>query len=85
MIKFPKHDGSLTITHNEYKNYYETIEEYINESIDEFYREQKIDILDECIKQNSLWEMQVYPDTPIGFYIVYSPTFDGLFKQLEEE
>lgn len=66
-IFLPKHEASLHITHNQHKSYYEMIDEYIDDQ----------NISDEdwatpsskqrAIETNSLWELQWYPITPIGF------------------
>ncbi len=80
---FPYHQASLHITHNNHKAYYDSIEEYLNELNHEDGGRIAQNIIDECIEKDSIWELQVYKHTPIGFYNIYSPTFQGLFDQLE--
>lgn len=77
-IVFPKHKASLHINHNQHKAYYMKIEDYIAEKEKDDQIEFK-EIFDKCIEKDEIWEMQVYPLTPVGFYTVYSDTFEGLF------
>jgi len=82
---FPYHKASLHITHNYHKSDYENIADYVAELNHEDGGGIAQDIMNECIESNSIWEMQVYKHTPIGFYTIYSATFQGLFSQLEPE
>ncbi len=74
---------SLSISHNEHKNTYETIEEYL-----EYDKHWKEDLDEEDIHQildsNELWEIRVYPITPISFYIVRDATLLGCLNKLNE-
>lgn len=70
-MNFPRH-LSLHITHNGHKDYYEGIEDYLRERDDWISEEQKT----KAIELNELWEVQWYPDTPIGFYIVIGADLD---------
>ena len=74
---FPKH-LTLTLTHNEHKNYYQTVQESIDmkdhgytEWVSPEQREKAIDT-DEC------WTLQWYPDTPVGFNILSAADLDVL-------
>lgn len=67
----PRHDGGLTISHNEPQGNYESVGEYLSKS--------DIDFADDesrakCIESNSLWEIHVYPNTPIGSYNIGAST-----------
>ena len=81
---FPKH-LTLTLTHNEHKNYYQTVTESA-EMGDLGYRDtdwvspeqrQKAIDTDEC------WTLQWYPDTPVGFNIMSAADLDVLSVSLE--
>ncbi|NIV12308.1 MAG: hypothetical protein GWN62_13850 [Aliifodinibius sp.] len=67
---FSKCEGPIHITYNAHKDCYEPIEKYLSEEkaqleeIDEKLRK-------EIIQKDSLIEIQIYPDTPIGFYKIY--------------
>lgn len=81
---FPKHEASLHITHNQHKAYYEPIEQYIadqNISDDEWATPTS---KDRAIKTNSIWEVQWYPNTPVGFCIIYGATLDEILKKSNE-
>ena len=80
--EFPFHKASLHITHNEHKTNYESIEEYTGEISRE---ELSINERAKCIENDSIWELQVYKHTPIGFYKIYSSTFNGLFENLDSD
>ena len=60
---------SVTIQVNNHKDYYQTVEEYIKEieQIDDIDK----DVYNEMIKRNTIVEIQAYPDTPVGSYVIY--------------
>lgn len=69
--------ASVTIECNPHKDYYQTVKEYLDD-FDQDASEQ-IDV-DEKI--DSLFVMQAYPLTPIGFYKVYSNDLDGAINKM---
>lgn len=78
MLKLPEHKCGLYITHNEHKNYYLSVEEYIADDIS-----QRCDWLNEeakakAIATNEVWTLQWYPNTPVGFNCVAAPTLEEL-------
>lgn len=72
---FPKHTCSLTLTHNQHKSYYETVEKYFENP---WLKDIGISPEDrqEMIAKDEIWELQWYPDTPVGFYCVVAPTLE---------
>ena len=61
---------------NQYRDYYQSIEDAVKEE-----RERNsMDIDDELaarmVAEKSLISLQFYPNTPVGFYIVYGTTLD---------
>ena len=78
-MKFPKHKCGLYISHNQHLNCYRTIEEYIDDIDDEDFISEEDKA--ECIKSGDIWEIQWYPDTPVGCYIIYASTLE---KAIEE-
>lgn len=66
---FPEHKGSLSLTHNEHRVCYDTIEQYVagiesyGGGIGWISDEQRA----KAIATDSLWVIQWYPNTPIGF------------------
>jgi hypothetical protein len=65
--------GSIKISVNGNKDYYESIDEYINEKDIEYIDK---DIFKEMIKRNIVVKIQVYPHTPIGFFLIYHYDID---------
>jgi hypothetical protein len=37
------------------------------------------------LETNTLWTLQWYPDTPVGFCLIHAATLDGLFNYFKEE
>lgn len=83
-MKFPDHEASLHLTHNQHKACYETVETYLStrDGIDWVSEEQK----DKAFKTQELWELQWYPSTPIGSYCIYGADLNKVLeKALEVE
>lgn len=91
-IEWPKHECGMCLDHNDYKNYYESIETAVSE-IEErevgagtklkdvwYSAAERQKILD----TGELWELQWYPDTPVGFYVVRASSFETLIKYAKE-
>lgn len=76
---FPEHKASLNITHNGHKDNYETVEEHLEWMKAEDDEWATPTSKERAIKNDSLWVLQIYPNTPVGFYRVYGATFDELF------
>jgi hypothetical protein len=79
-MKFPRHEASLSLTHNEHKAYYQTVQDRINDD-DHGYRAD--DWVSEGQKQkaietNDCWTLQWYPDTPVGSYVLSAADLDVL-------
>lgn len=83
--KIPSH-MSCEITHNEHKNYYNTIKEYLD-SLKNGERPPLNELSDEeyhrCIKTDELWQIRWHPITPISSNVVYAPTLEECFKKIE--
>ena len=77
-LVFPAHRASLTLIHNQHRDYYQPLREWIAENDwcdweDEAAKERAI-AADEC------WSIQWYPDTPVGFYAVAAPTLEEVLR-----
>ncbi len=72
-MKLPPHKAGLTISHNEHKNYYESIADYVEDRVDTFPNH---DEYQKCVDANEIWEIQWYPETPVGFYRVAASTLE---------
>ena len=77
-MKLPKHKCGLYITHNEHLDIYQPIIEAVGEVGDEEWATK--DSRERAIETNSLWSIQWYPDTPIGFCKVYGATLSETLK-----
>jgi len=85
--RLPEHKASLHITHNENTTNYETVEQYIKDMEE---RDLALDWAtptsrQRAIETNSLWELQWYPNTPIGFNIVFGATLEEILASLTSE
>lgn len=80
MIKFPDHLASLHLTHNQHKDYYETVEKYNQNSwmkdISWVSEEQQ----KKSLETNEVWELQWYPHTPIGSYCIAGADLDAVLE-----
>jgi len=59
---------SVSITVNNHRDYYETIEQYVQP---EEKQDISNDIWQKMIELDTCIELQFYPDTPVGFYKIY--------------
>ncbi len=83
---FPRHECGLFLTHNEHRDYYETLEQWLDGSgshIDEHTW-----VSDEqrrrALATNNIWVLQWYPDTPVGFCILAACDLDVLLAKANE-
>jgi len=79
-MKFPRHEASLHLTHNDHKSCYLTVAQAV-ESGDHGYKdddwvseEQK----QKAIETNECWTLHWYPDTPVGFCLLSAADLDVL-------
>lgn len=86
MIKWPRHEASLTLTHNEHKNYYQTVAESIER--DDFGYQDDCWVSPEqrqkAIDTNDCWTLQWYPNTPVCFRIQSAADLDALLASTEK-
>lgn len=78
MINLPRH-LSMIIEHNDHKSIYQDLRDYLadksNHIEDDMFRD--ADERQRCIDHDSLWMVQWYPDTPVGFSRVYASTLQA--------
>lgn len=71
----------MHITNNQHKDYYETVERYLESPwMGDVTEEEK----KRMIETGEVWELQWYPDTPIGFYKVYGTSFEEILKKAND-
>lgn len=73
-IVWPRHDASFSITHNEHKSNYQTAEDYARDRAGDWVSEEE---RAKAIAEDSIWEIQWYPNTPVGCYIVAASTLSA--------
>ena len=61
--KLPTHKCGLYLEHNQYKDYYDSIEEGVA-SLDSWVSEEE---RQKALATGEIWVLQWYPDTPVGF------------------
>lgn len=79
-MKLPKHKCGLYLEHNAHKDYYLTAEQELNENKFERYDEISEEDKKQCIELDSIWTLQWYPETPIGFYFVVGATLERVLE-----
>ena len=73
---FPPHKGALYLTHNEYKSYYQNIKDAVASLDCWASAEERRNSLD----TGEIWELQWYPDTPVGFQKVAASTLEAVLE-----
>lgn len=75
-LKFPKYKITMHITHNQHKSYYETAQAWADDHNNTMYEWVPGDSRDRAIATDSIWTVQWYPNTPIGFMAVAAATLE---------
>jgi hypothetical protein len=70
---FPPHH-LLYITHNGHRSNYESINDYLNE--DYIKNNISYEEAQKCLESDSIWEIQLYPITPISFFKTIASTYE---------
>lgn len=74
----PAHDAGLSLEHNQHRSVYDTAEQWIAEN--DWCDWESDEAKREAIEIDSIWTLQWYPDTPVGFYAVAAPTLADLLR-----
>ena len=82
----PKHQAGLYLTHNEHKDVYETVKEWIEDAhpaydTDDFISQED---MQKCIDTDDCWSLQWYPHTPISFHKVRGSSLELVLKRAME-
>lgn len=76
---FPQHECGLYLTHNQHRDYHQTLSEYIQDhELEEDFENAKT--MARAIETDELWELQWYPHTPVGFIRVVAPTLEEVLE-----
>lgn len=79
-MEFPAHKCGLFLTHNEHRDYYETLEEWINGGLGKQFDWESDEAKQRAIKTDECWTLQWYPETPVSFHAVAAPTLDECMR-----
>ena len=60
--------ASVSLSVNSHKDYYESVQQHI---IEEDIKNIDEEVFNEMIKKDTVVSLQVYPHTPIGFFVIY--------------
>ena len=75
----PEHKCGLYLSHNEHRDVYETIEEFYDAK--DFISQEE---WHKAVKEDSVWVLQWYPNTPIGFNRIAASTLQAIETKLKE-
>ena len=82
-MRFPNHKCGLFLTHNEHRDYYQTVEAWLADRNDHFtWKDEQSKR--RAIESGEVWTLQWYPDTPIGFCIKSAADLDALMEAVNE-
>lgn len=79
VIKMCKCSVSLEV--NRYRDYYQTVKDYLNEKNAQGDSEIDGELGERMIREKAVYELQFYPDTPIGFYTVYGTSVEEVVSK----
>lgn len=74
VITLPKHKASLHLQHNDHKNYYENLENWIRDN--DWCDWENDEAKRRAIETDECWTLQWYPETPVGFCAVAAPSLE---------
>lgn len=80
-LKLPEHKASLQITHNQHKDYYESVESYTSDFGPDRESWVSEDQKKKSLETQELWELQWYPLTPIGSYCLWGADLEVLMEE----
>ena len=80
-MKLPKHNISLFLEHNEHKLYHQSLEDYLECNEYDWPSDSEKEL---AIKIDSLWTIQWYPDSTVGFYRVAAASLETLLESIKE-
>ena len=73
---------SIYIEYNEHKGDYKTASEWVEEQDEDSLKEWvSKEQRDKAVQNDTVWRIQWYPDTPIGFYVLYAADLAPLIEK----
>jgi hypothetical protein len=85
MFVWPAHKASLSLTHNEHKATYRTVQQEVDEegfAMDSWVSEEQ---KAKAIATDDCWILQWYPETPVGFCTLAAADLDVLLEHASKE
>lgn len=77
----PKHECGLTLEHNSHKDVYETIDNYYQFlNVEDWVSKEEYEM---ALALDSVWTLQWYPETPVGFYKIAASSLEALKARVE--
>ena len=73
--------NSLSIDYNEHACNYVSARQWIEDLVPETFENVDPHIIQRMKETNTIWRFQLYPDTPIGFYVFFGSTLDEAIDQ----
>lgn len=80
-MNFPPH-FSLAIYHNEHKNCYMDIREYMLDDQRNIVRNLWDEEFITCVAENEIWELKIWPTVALTFHAVYSSSLEGCIEKI---
>ena len=81
-IELPPHH-QLYITHNAHRTNYESVSDYVSR-YPHMMSDMSKNEFDKCILADEIWEIKLYPITPISFFWVAASTFERALELINE-
>ena len=80
-MQLPEHKCGLYLEHNVYRDYYDSIEKGVLK-IDEDWSDAWISAAERknALLTESIWTLQWYPRTPVGFHMVAASTLEAVLE-----
>ena len=86
--KLPEHECELSLMHNQHKSCHQTVEQFWNErlnqgsvSVEDWV---SVEQRDKAFATNEMWELQWYPNTPIGFNRLFACDLEALLDEVNK-
>lgn len=77
LAALPPHSVALHLAHNEHRSLYQPLAQYVEDRRDRFVSEEEYE---KAVATDELWELQWYPDTPVGFHVLMASTLPALLN-----
>jgi hypothetical protein len=80
--------SSLSLEFNSHKSSYQTLAQAVEDNFNEWYGDEDFVSPEEkqrAIDTNTLWSLQWYPRSPVGFCLLHASSLDALLKAAAEQ